>query len=116
VLTQVVQELADIRIGFRQNRQAVTRADLGHDQQSSFVFQHRSSECPTASPQTEASGILRQGGGKCGERLGLERLMGGMLDGKSVGAQHQYCLDALPLNETAHDVSKTGHLIDLRGG
>jgi hypothetical protein len=42
--------------------------------------------------------------------------MGRVLDGKSIGAQHQYRLDAIPLNETAYDFCQTGHPIDLRGG
>jgi hypothetical protein len=116
VLTQVVQELADVGFGFRQDSQAVARADLSHDEQYPFVFQDRRSKRATAGAESETRGILRQGGGERGEWFGLERLMGRMLDGKSIGAQHEYRLDTVSLNETAYDFCQTGHPIDLRGG
>ena len=116
VLTQVVQELADVRVGFRQNGEAVARTDLRHDEQPPFVFKNRRSKRATPGAQSETRGILRQGGGERGERFGLERLMRRVLDRKSIGTQHQYRLDALPLNETAYDFPQTGHPIDLHGG
>lgn len=116
VLTQIVQQLAYIRVGFCQNSEAVARADLRYHEHSPFVFQDRGAESATSGPETQTRGILREGSGERGQGFGLERLMRGMLDGKSIGAQHQYCLDALPLNETAYHFSQTGHPIDLRGG
>jgi hypothetical protein len=116
VLTQVVQELADVSFGFRQNSQAVARADLSHDEQSPFVFQDGRTKRAAAGAESEAGGILGKGSGERGERFGLERLMGRMLDGKSIGTQYEYRFDTLPLKETAYDFSETGHPIDLRGG
>jgi hypothetical protein len=116
VLTQVIQELAHVGFVFRQNSQAVARADLGHDEQAPIVFQDGRSKRAASGTESETRGILGEGGGERGEGFGLERPIGRMLDRKSIGAQHEYRLDTLPLKETAYDFSQTGHPIDLRGG
>ena len=116
VLTQVIQELAHVGFGFRQNSQAVARADLGHDEQAPLVFQDRRSKRAASGTESETRGILGKGGGERGQGFGLERPIGRMLDRKPIGAQHEYRLHTFPLNETAYDFSQTGHLIDLRGG
>ena len=116
VLAQVVQELADIRIGFREHGEAIARADLCQDEQPAFVLQDCRSKGAAAGAQAETGGILRERGGERGKRFGLERLMRRMLDRESIGAEHQNRLHALSLNEMAHHLSKTGHPVALRGG
>jgi hypothetical protein len=116
VLTQVIQELADVGFGFSQNSQAVARADLSHDEQSPLVFQDSRSKRAPPGAESETRGILGKSGGERCEWFGLECLMGRMLDGQSIGAQDEYRLYTFPLNETAYDFSQTSHPIDLRGG
>ncbi len=116
MLTQVVQELAEICFGFRQNSETVPSADLRDNQQSPLILQDRRPKRSAPGAQPEPGGILSKRGGERGERFGFEGLMRRMLDGKSIGAQHQYRLDDITLNETAYDFCQTGHAIALRGG
>jgi len=103
VLPQIIQQLADVRVRPSQNSEAVSGADLRDDQESSFVVQYRGAERASARAQSQPIGVLRQGGGERGQRLGLERLAGGMLDRQTIGAQYQHRFNAIPINEAADD-------------
>jgi hypothetical protein len=115
MLPQVVQQGPDIGPGPGQNREAVTRAQLGYYQGSSFILQHRGVEGTASNPGTESGGVLDQGGGQGGNGLGIECAAAGVLDRKTVAAEDENGLDSFTLAQAMDHVVQAGHQRSVTG-
>jgi hypothetical protein len=112
VLAEIVEELAYIGVRGREYGQAITCAHLRDDEEASLVLEHRCTERASPSAEPEAIRVLRQRRRERRQRFGLERRMGGMLDGQAIGAQYQHRLHSLPCGQAAHNFSQSRHVMD----
>ena len=105
MLAQIVQQLTNVRLGLRENRQTITGTDLRDHEETPFIIEHGRTKSAPAGSKAEPSGILREGCCQRGERLSLEWLMRRVFDRQSVGAQHQDGFDSFARHQAAHDIS-----------
>jgi hypothetical protein len=112
MLAEIVEELAYIGVRGREDGQAITCAHLRDDKEASLVLEHGCTECAPSSAEPEAIGVLRQRRRERRERLGLERRMGGMFDGKAIGAQYQHRFHSLACGQAVHNFPQTRHMMD----
>ena len=109
MLTEVVEQGPDIRIGCGDDRQTISGSDLCHNEESPLKFEDSRLERPLCRAGAEPTGMLHQRGSERRERFRVERSSSGLLDREAVATQQQDTLNAGPLRQAAHHLVETGH-------
>lgn len=109
MLPEIVKQRAHVGGWSRQDRQALTGADLGDDQERTFVFQNRGTEHTCVGTEPQPGCVLHHGSGEGGQRVNVDRIARRLFDGQSIGAQHHYRLYAIATQKVPDYVPETGH-------
>jgi hypothetical protein len=98
MLSKIVEHRADIGIGFREDRQAIARADLGDDQEPALVFADRGAQRSPVGSEAQAGGVLQERSTEGSHGLGIEGTLGCMFDGQAIRAEDYHRFHALALS------------------
>jgi hypothetical protein len=109
MLPEVVEQVPHVGSWSRQDRQALTGADLGDDQERTFIFQYRGTEHTCVGTEPQPGRVLHHGSGEGGQRVDVDRIARCLFDGQSIGAQHHYRLYPGATCKVPDYVRKTGH-------
>jgi hypothetical protein len=109
MLPEIVKQGTHVGGRSRQDRQALSGADLGDDQKRTFVLQYRGTERTCVGTESQSACVLHDGGGKGGKRVNVDRITRGLFDRQSIGAQHHYGLYPSATSKVPDYVRETGH-------
>ena len=109
VLSQIVQQLADVRVGRGEEHEPVAGADSSLDDEATVVLENRECRLTAARRLAEARGLAHGGGGERRDGLAVEAAVAGRFDGQAVGAGKQNGLDAGTLEQAVNELGEVRH-------
>jgi hypothetical protein len=109
VLTQIVEQAADVGVGAGQECEPVALVQTRQHEKPARELQHCREEVAPPRTLSQMSGVLshRSRQGRHGFRL--QRGTGGVVNRQPVVAHEQRGLDSAPAGETLHQCGQTGH-------
>jgi len=109
LLLQVVEQGTHVGSRRRKNGKGLTGTDLCDDDQALLIFQNPGPERPCYRAGAEAPRVLHDARGERGKGICVQRLTRDLLNGESVGAEHNYCLDPFTAGQLGDDFCQSTH-------
>jgi hypothetical protein len=109
MLTQIVEQAADVGVGARQQRKPVALVQTRQHEKPARELQHRREEIAPLGTLSQMSRVLSHRRRERGHGLRVQRCAGGVVNGQPIVADEQRGFDSAPAGETLHQCGQTGH-------